>query len=245
MSEVRKKILIVDDEKIIRDFFKRLLLLFGVDAYEAADGYQAIELVKPGPFDIVFIDVRMPGISGLETYREIRKIRPDVKAVMMTGYAVEDQLNQAKSEGALGVIRKPFDINEIKEVIESIGTPAAVKPLNILVIDDDDIVLNFFIRLLTAYNHRYQVAHGKQEALEKVSQDKFDLIFLDIVLKDCSGQEVYDAIKEKAQDASVVLMTGHPEKAQEAGQTMKVAGCLFKPFEVDNILQIILSTKTK
>ncbi|MDD4940099.1 MAG: response regulator [Candidatus Omnitrophica bacterium] len=113
------KVLVVDDEKIVRDFFKRLLSLLGMDNMFAENGYKAIELVKNERFDLFFIDVRMPGLNGLDTYREIRKINPEAASVMITGYAVEEILEQAKREGVYSAIRKPFDINQIKDVIES------------------------------------------------------------------------------------------------------------------------------
>jgi len=62
----------------------------------------------------------------------------------MTGYAVEDILNQAVKEGALGSVRKPFEISEIKGIVDKITTERK-EPLNILVIDDDPAVLNFLI----------------------------------------------------------------------------------------------------
>ena len=121
MVEDRIKALVVDDEKTVRDFFKRLLSLLNLDAMDAEDGQKAIEMVKKSKFDLFFLDVCMPGLNGLETYREIHKLDPHATVVMMTGYAVEDILEQAQKEGVHSAIRKPFDINQIKEIVNRIG----------------------------------------------------------------------------------------------------------------------------
>jgi CheY-like chemotaxis protein len=117
MENIKKKIMIVDDEKVIRDFFKRLLFLSDVEVVEAGDGYTAIDLARKDKFDIFFIDMRMPGLDGLETSRQIRQLNPEAKIVMITGYAMGDVLNQAHEEGC-EIIRKPFDIKDIEDVIK-------------------------------------------------------------------------------------------------------------------------------
>lgn len=119
---IRKiKVLVVDDEKIVRDFFKRFLPLLGLEVRDAENGYKAMEAVKLNKFDLYFIDVRMPGLDGLETYRGIRQLHPNAAVVMITGYAVEDILEKAQREGVRCHIHKPFDINQIKEVINKIS----------------------------------------------------------------------------------------------------------------------------
>ncbi len=120
MNEKKFRALVVDDEKIIRDFLNSLLFLHGLEVVKAEDGYKAVELSRTDKFDLFFIDCRMPGLNGLETFRQIRQINQDASVVMMTGYAVEGILEQAVSEGAYGLIRKPFDIGEIKCLIDKI-----------------------------------------------------------------------------------------------------------------------------
>lgn len=245
MGERKIRVLVVDDEKIVRDFFKRLLSLLGLDVLDAEDGYKAIELVKKDKFDLFFIDVRMPGLNGLDTYREIRKINPNAMAVMITGYAVEEILEQAQKEGVVSSIRKPFDINQIKEVIDKIGREKIKEPLNILVIDDDEAVLNFFSTFLKKRNLTYKIARDRDEALATVKKEKFNLIFLDIVLKDTSGLEVYKEIKKTLPEATVVLITGYPQMAEEIKDKIEIAGCLYKPFDIESIIDCIEKIKLK
>lgn len=120
MNEKKPRALIVDDEKIIRDFLNNLLSLQGLEVVKAEDGYKAVELSRTGRFDLFFIDYRLPGLNGLETFRQIRQIDQNASVVMMTGYTVEGILEQAVSEGARGLIRKPFNIGEIKYLVDKI-----------------------------------------------------------------------------------------------------------------------------
>ncbi len=116
MEKRNKKVMIVDDEKIIRDFFRSLLSLSALEISEAEDGLTAIKLAQEDKYDIFFIDMRMPGLDGLETSRKIRQLNSEATIVIITGYALSDIIKQAREEG-YGVISKPFNIQDIEEVI--------------------------------------------------------------------------------------------------------------------------------
>ena len=118
MESNNKKILVVDDEKTIRDFFKRLLSLSNVEVAEAEDGYTAIKLARENKFNIFFVDMRMPGLDGLETSRRIHQINPEAAITIITGYAMSEAVKQAQEEG-YRIISKPFDIKDIEDVIKN------------------------------------------------------------------------------------------------------------------------------
>ena len=245
MADTKIKVLVVDDEKIIRDFFARLLSLQGLEVIEAEDGYKASELAKGNKFDLYFIDVRMPGMDGLETFRQIRQIHPEALVVMMTGYALDNILEQAQKEGASGSIRKPFAIGEIKGIVEKAAREKNKEVSNILVIDDDQAVLNFFGNFLKAKNQKYSLVNNAKGALELIQREKFDLIFLDLVLKDADGLEFYKNIKEILPQAEIVIITGYHDKAKEIEGKPDISGLLYKPFEIDGIIKYIEKIKNE
>lgn len=253
MGKDRIKVLVVDDEKIIRDFFQRLLSLLNLEVAEAENGYKAIEMAQKEKFDLCFIDVRMPGLNGLETYREIRKTNPEAVVVLTTGYAVEEILEQAQKEGVECHIHKPFNINEINTVIDKVRAEKTGAPFNILVIDDEEVILNFFSAFFKSKDLKYKVASDKNEAMAAVKKEKFDLIFLDLILKDTNGGRLYKEIKDVLPQANIVLITGYPRKLEEIKQEIQqdikqeieLTGCLFKPFEIDSILKFIEMAKAK
>ena len=116
-----KKILVVDDDQSILSIFEYILQEAGYVTETASDGYEAIEKIKTlNDIDLMFMDVKMPGLSGIDAFKEIQKINPRLLVVMMTGYSVDELLKEAFELGAYGVIYKPFDMEEVLSIIEKI-----------------------------------------------------------------------------------------------------------------------------
>lgn len=137
------KILVVDDEDSLRISLASILELEGYEVQTAEDGYKAIELAKKEEFDIIFSDIRMPGISGTETFKEIKNIKPDIIGVMMTAYALNDLIVDALNSGAFTCLSKPFEIDTVLSTIKDITTrPFAV------VIDNEASVNKKFLTSL-------------------------------------------------------------------------------------------------
>jgi len=112
------RILIVDDNASLCRTMSLVLGRRGYAVTTAKDGPQAISWVKENPFDMILMDIKMPLMDGVETYRRIKKIGPEAVVMMMTAYAVEDLVQKALQEGAYGIIYKPLDIEKVIAVIE-------------------------------------------------------------------------------------------------------------------------------
>lgn len=115
-----KRILVIDDEEGMRDVFYRLLSNEGYIVETARDGNEGLDKVKKRQFDLSFIDVRMPELNGLETFLQIKKLQPGIKAFLISGYAVDSLVEKAVKEGALGCIRKPSGIRDVVKVAKKI-----------------------------------------------------------------------------------------------------------------------------
>lgn len=113
--------MIVDDEKDLAEVLGDILQFEGYQVTPVLDGYTAIEVAKKTHYDLVLLDIRLPGINGVETFIRLKEIDPKVKVVMMTGFSVEDLIGQAVREGAYACLHKPFEIDKtialIKEVL--------------------------------------------------------------------------------------------------------------------------------
>ncbi|MBI3930867.1 MAG: response regulator, partial [Chloroflexi bacterium] len=96
----KTNILIVDDLRNMSLTLGGILEDEGYNVVIVADGYQAIAAVSKSHFDIIFMDIKMPGIDGVQTFTEVKKIDPRAVVLMMTAYSVEDLVKQAVSEGA-------------------------------------------------------------------------------------------------------------------------------------------------
>jgi len=114
------KILVVDDELIMRESMAAWLMEDGYLVETAESGHEAIELVKNNQFAICFIDLKMPGIDGIEAMMEILKIQPEISAIIITAYATVDTAITAMKEGAQEYIVKPCNPQEISILVQRI-----------------------------------------------------------------------------------------------------------------------------
>ncbi|MGE4170418.1 MAG: response regulator [Candidatus Margulisiibacteriota bacterium] len=113
-----KTILVVDDDQSITSIFEFILGQAGYKTLSASSGQTCLDLLASHPtIDLVFLDVKMPGMSGIETFKEIQKINPTLLVVMMTGYSIDELLKEAFELGAYGVIYKPFDVEEVLSIV--------------------------------------------------------------------------------------------------------------------------------
>jgi len=113
------RILVVDDNKDFADVFCDILKTNSYEVESCYSGAQAVDLVKKKNFDIVFLDIRMPEMDGIETLKEVMKIKPDTTVIMMTGYSVDELVHKALEEKASEIIYKPFEIDKVLSLIES------------------------------------------------------------------------------------------------------------------------------
>ena len=113
-------ILVADDQKGVR---RLLCEVFKRDEYQvilAANGREAIELVQKVKPDIMLLDMKMPGLDGLATLRELRRLGLQVCVILMTAYGELEIVKEAISLGARMHITKPFDVNELKELVSKL-----------------------------------------------------------------------------------------------------------------------------
>lgn len=111
------KLLIVDDEKGIADALKDFFEHRKFTVKTANSGEEALELVKNDNFNIIFLDIRMKGMDGIETLKQIKKIDKEVKVIMLTVHSEKEMIEQAKRFGADEYIKKPFQLEYLEEVV--------------------------------------------------------------------------------------------------------------------------------
>jgi len=108
MKALRKKVLVVDDDPVIGRSFDRVLSENGYDVSTAADGPQALARIGREDYDVVFTDIKMPGMDGLEVAERIRAARPWVPVVIITGYGTPANVARAEAAGVAGFLSKPL-----------------------------------------------------------------------------------------------------------------------------------------
>lgn len=109
---LKVKILIVDDDKSVRTFLENWLEAKGYQQILSAEtGEEALKIIgKEKDINLVFLDIRLPGIDGIEVLRQIKKINKDIGVIMITAFADEEATKAAAQEGAYEYIMKPFDL---------------------------------------------------------------------------------------------------------------------------------------
>jgi len=112
-------VLVVDDQPGVRFLLDIVIKDIGHEVSTAQNGLEAVEKTRSIQFDLVFMDVRMPLMGGLEALSKIKAISPQTDVVIMTAYGSDDTIECANKHGALCCMAKPFDVEDIKEFIES------------------------------------------------------------------------------------------------------------------------------
>ncbi len=106
-------ILVIDDEDVIRMLFRDTLRESGHRVITAETAAEGLELVKQRDFDLVFLDLKMPGMDGAELFRHIKAIRPRLPVTIITGYPDSEMMARVLAEGPFGVMNKPFGESDI------------------------------------------------------------------------------------------------------------------------------------
>jgi CheY-like chemotaxis protein len=114
----RPRILLVDDEESMLTLLKEVVQLLGYDPITAADGTLALRQFHESPVDLVITDIHMPGISGLDLLRQIKKQNPEVPVVLITGLSSSRFRDAAREHHADGFISKPFRIDDLRNCIQ-------------------------------------------------------------------------------------------------------------------------------
>ncbi|EIJ80285.1 two-component response regulator [Bacillus methanolicus PB1] len=115
---MKGKVLIVDDQFGIRILLNEVLQKEGYDTYQAANGVHAIEIVTKYSPDLVLLDMKIPGMDGIEILKRMKVIDPDIRVIIMTAYGELDMIQEAKELGALTHFAKPFDIDDIRAAVK-------------------------------------------------------------------------------------------------------------------------------
>jgi DNA-binding response OmpR family regulator len=117
MEAKKGKILLVEDETVLREALRDWLLEDGYDVEVAGDGQVALDRIKQEDYGVIVLDLRLPGIDGLRVFEEVKEIKPQTKGVIITAYPSQETLEKAKRLGLLDYLPKPFKVEDLEKII--------------------------------------------------------------------------------------------------------------------------------
>jgi DNA-binding NtrC family response regulator len=123
-------LLIVDDERAIRDACREIGQSLGFNTFPAESAEHAFRVLEQQPIDAVLLDIKLPGVNGLEALHYIKDHRPDAEVIMVTGYATVQAAVQAMKEGARDFVTKPFSLGELRVLLEHVQEDLQAKSEN-------------------------------------------------------------------------------------------------------------------
>ena len=130
VDDPKARILCVDDEPIILDSFRKILVLGGYSISTVESGLEAINLIKRHHYDFVFTDLKMPEMDGIRVTQAVKEIRPDIDVVIITGYATVESAVECMQYGAMDYVQKPFTEDELMTFVERALVNRQVKVKN-------------------------------------------------------------------------------------------------------------------
>lgn len=230
------RVLIVDDDTDHAESLADVIEMRGHEVQMARTGEEGVACFRDqGPFDFVLMDVKLPGMNGVDTFLELRKINPAARVMMMTGFSVEQLVAQAIEGGALGVLHKPFPATHILELLVKVKPPSRV-----LIADDDPDFVESIVPILQKVGYDVRVARTGAEALDKMLEEQIDCLLLDLRMPVMSGAELYARLMEAGRTVPTILVSEGREAAEDA-RLRKTCGMLFKPFDPNALLSAIES----
>jgi two-component system response regulator HydG len=243
--EIRGSVLLVDDDAGLVRTTTLILEHEGYSVTTASSGQEAIALTRETAFDLTFLDIKMPELDGVETLREIKRLRPTATVVMMTAYALEQSIGDALREGAHAVLRKPLAIAQLLGLIDRALTRSG--DMLILLVDDDDGARTTLYEILMQKGYVVGTASTGEQAIALVRTIHYDAIFLDLRLPDKNGLDVYLEIRALDPRVVVFLVTAYRQTSQglvEEALAKTVRRCLDKPFEPAEVLKTLHELRT-
>jgi len=183
------RILIVDDQSGIRESMSDVLLIEGYEVFTFENGFAAIEKSKDVSFDVAFLDIKMPGINGVDTFRGIKRYSPETVVFMITANAEEELINQALEEGAYAIINKPFDMDMIIDIVRD-----SQKKTAILMVDDEKEFIDKTRQELIKKGYKVISVSDEVKAKESFSRKAEEVVLVNIKGQ-VNSEDIFKKIK--------------------------------------------------
>jgi DNA-binding response OmpR family regulator len=230
-------ILVVDDERDLASGVADMLEADGHRVILAHSAEAALDLAQARAFDMVFLDVKLPGVTGVDILLPLRRALPGKRIVPMTGYRIDNLIATVVGDDNFMVLSTPQTDARVAEQLHRLG------PGGMLVVLDSAGLLG--PRLADRLGERGEVvclARAEAEALEAGPFSGSDVLVLDLGRTVARGLEAYLAVREGGSNPKTIIIAripGDDEETVNPLRSVSVAGCLFKPLDPEELLEIV------
>ena len=233
-----KTILVADDDRGMARTVCDILRRHGWEPTEVYSGEAAVEAAAAQRFAAVLMDVRMPGLNGVEAFRVIRESQPQTPVILMTAYAAPDLLSEAEREGVLQILPKPLPWGTLSSLLDKIGALEG----SVLVVDDDPAFLETLEAVLGAAGRRVRRAMTIDEAVRLLADRPPRVVVLDLSLNGLQPRDSVLAIRRVNPAVVLILCSGHTRLMDETLSSLPpgwVFAGLIKPFPPRRLLDLL------
>lgn len=212
-----KTVLIVDDDKIIREQLEKELKRNFFRTFLAADGKTALETFAQEEIDILLLDIKLPDIDGLDVLKKVKEKKPNCEVIVITGFGTLEIAIQSLRRGAIDYIEKPIKMDELSTALGRAQEKLAENEelfcnSMLLVIDDEEDVVKPLKKFLEKEGYEVFSAYNGEDGLNIIENNKIDVIITDIKMGDMDGIEVLQEAKKLYQDIEGIMITGYSEQ---------------------------------
>lgn len=232
----RTTVLVVDDDPMLLSLLTDTLDSIGYDSVSEPDAESALERLGQNSIDIVVADINLPGIDGLELARRVKRDRPEIPVILITGVSMKDIKSRAFKAGADGFLDKPFRITVIERLMEQLLIRRTQGGQAVLVIDDSEKSRTALKEQLMQIGYDVSVASGGREALEILQKQHFDILMTDLMMPGMNGIELSRRVKEVAPSTHIVIFTGSVPNDEEKSDIHTTADAFLpKPLQLEQV----------
>jgi DNA-binding NtrC family response regulator len=213
------RLLLVDDEVEFLAAMTPGLIRRGFQVRVAENGRAALDLLRTETVDVVVLDVKMPGIDGVETFHEIKRVAPGLPVILLTGHGSIPQAFETSRAGVANYLAKPCDVERLADAArqavadrkpETAPSPPITEDIHLLLVDDDRDFTEALVPALERRGVRVTAPHSGAQALEEVGVRRFDVAIVDVRMPDMDGLTLLRWLREVDPRLEVIVLTGHP-----------------------------------
>lgn len=237
-KRVKRRALVVDDDRSMVRTLSDVLMLKGWDVTTAFDGQAALAAVTREAFDVVLMDVKMPGMDGVAAFRAMKEGNPDVRVVLMTAYAAHELMMEAECAGVLRIVPKPVNVPALLELLAG----SLEGRLPVLIVDNDSAFLKTLSEVLCLRGFEILEAKSLREALRLMTEQPPAAVLLHMHLGSATARETVMAVQQARPDVALVLYSGQSGGEEEARRTLPpdaIHTFLQKPFAIAEVTGVL------